>query len=120
MPSLRSRRFRQTEIAAVIKHGHKLHARCSSLKWSPGEAGITRLAFSVSRRHARLSVKRNYIKRCHREAARAVELSQLASGHDIVVFSKPAIADLTRAQIRQDAQDLWKKFASSRAKSSSG
>jgi len=77
----------------VFQQGRHNGGRLVAVRSAPNEVGITRLAYSVSKRVGK-AVIRNKVRRRLREIARALPLTE---GFDIVVTARPAAA----------AADFW-------------
>ncbi len=68
----------------------------------------SRIGFVVSKKVSKKAVQRNKAKRRLREAARFL-FSQIKPGFDVVIFTKPEIAESDFASIKQNLEALFKK-----------
>jgi len=72
--------------------------------------GIARLGLAIARKHLRRSVDRNRIKRLVRESFRRNRIA--LAGLDLVVISRPGIADPANREILFSLQGHWERLNS--------
>jgi len=70
--------------------------------------GLARLGLAVAKKHARLAVQRNRIKRIIRESFRKQQKAMPAV--DIVVMIRPAVVKTNNQQLEASLKQLWNKL----------
>ena len=98
--------YRRVFNAPLIKAHHKY----ATVLAVPNGQAHGRLGLVVAKKHAKLAVQRNRIKRLTREFFRkTVHTSSL----DCVFLCKPGITNLTNAELTTALDVLWSKLQSS-------
>jgi ribonuclease P protein component len=69
---------------------------------------VTRIGLAITRRHIKTAVQRNYIKRVIRESFRLHY--QALPKAAVVVMSKPLLVKLSKKEVREQIDLLWKKL----------
>jgi len=85
-----------------ISHQHLLLLACHN------DRSIPRLGLVVAKKHLRLSVDRNRIKRLSRESFR-INQEQL-KGFDLVILSRPGLGKLTNKEIVEIIDHQWRRL----------
>lgn len=93
------------DIENVFKNGKTIAGKLIFLKIFKNDLDISRFAFIVSTKISKKAVIRNKIKRQLREIVRT-NLSNIKSGLDIVVVTKPNIIDKNYQEIKNDSENL--------------
>ncbi len=74
----------------------------------PNESGIHRLGLVIAKKHVRLAVQRNRVKRIIRDSFRTHR--HLFPPMDIVILARPGLAALSRQALHQELLLLWQKL----------
>lgn len=74
----------------------------------PNQASNARMGLVIAKKHVRLAVRRNRVKRILRETFRHQQ-SELA-GLDIVVLARKGLDTLDKPQLHQSCQQLWQQL----------
>ena len=94
------------EFDAVFQNGKRFFGRYFILILLPNQQNIARLGLVISKRKCRLSVHRNYVRRCVREQFRCQ--TQL-TGYDVVVLLKRPIDQPKKVPMGEQLSALFKK-----------
>ena len=104
--------YRRVFNAPLIKAHHK-YAMVLAV---PNDQAQSRLGLVVAKKHAKMAVQRNRIKRLTREFFRK---TGRASSLDCVFLCKPGITELTNAELTTVLDVLWSKLQGSLSAASS-
>ena len=92
-------------FADALRHGGK----GLLLLVRPNGLDHPRLGLAIARKHVRRAVGRNRIKR---QACESFRLSrQWLGGVDLIVLSRPGVAEMERDAIRRELERLWRRAA---------
>src|SRR5436190_14365744 len=110
---LQRQRLLSGDYARIYKHGRRAQGSCFSVVVLENELGRTRFGLSVAKRHAKLAVNRNFVRRVFRESFRLAQ-GELPVGVDIVMIAtlsglKPELALVRSELVQQVARALRKK-----------
>ncbi len=99
--------FAQAEFKISDRH-FLLLARTSQITNSPP----SRLGLVVAKKHAKLAVQRNFIKRAIRESFRLFTAQHaFPQGLDIVVLTRPGVAEADTRRLRSILNSHWRRLA---------
>ena len=101
---LTPREFKAVFDGACFKSSH----RSLLLLAIPAPAGQARLGLVIAKKHARLAVERNRIKRQLRESFRHHQ--QALAGLDIVALAKPGLVQLNNEGLRKLIEEQWQRL----------
>lgn len=79
------------DIVSVIKKNQKIYLKDISIYYQKNNLDVLRIAISVSKKHFKLAVDRNKVKRLIKAWFIAIEKNYI--GYDIVVIAKPSFND---------------------------
>ena len=110
--SLERHRLKRSDFTRVYKRGRRARGPAFSVVVLENGLEHGRLGLSVSKRHAKLAVDRNRVRRLFREAFR-LEREALPTGLDVVMIATvpglvPRLADL-RPQLVEQVNRAWRK-----------
>lgn len=107
---LTPKEFKQVFDGAVFKASH----RCLLLLAIPTTGSVARMGLVIAKKHAKLAVQRNRMKRQLRESFRYHQ-SQLV-GLDIVALAKPGLWQQDNATMRATIDEQWQRLLKQKRK----
>lgn len=103
-------RIRQKpDFQRAFKQGRRYHTPVLTLIIVPTEGAHSRLGLAIAKKHCRLAVQRNRIKRVVREFCRR-EFAQWPRSYDVVTLSKPNIQECSNIALQQALQTAVQRF----------
>ena len=98
---------RSADIARVLRHGRRKHARHFVLRWSRNRVGQSRCTVIVSKKYDRRAVVRNRARRRVLEVIR-LEYPRIPVGFDILITVQSDISALTPAELKSEIVQLFR------------
>ena len=101
------------EYDRVFKNSRRSADRFFTVLYCRNDLGYSRLGLAIAKRHIRLAVRRNCLKRIIRESFRAAR--QELDGVDIVVLARSGAGNAANAELFDSLGRHWQRVAGQRA-----
>jgi len=97
------------DFAGVFKKPVKSTDKCFLVLGRANQQDEPRLGLAIAKKHVKLAVDRNRVKRVIRDSFR--HHRKLLKGLDLVVLAKAGTADLSNKQLFSSLEIHWKRLA---------
>ena len=104
-----------SDFSRVFEKPRKSTDKAFTVLGRSNRLGEARLGLAIAKKHVKLAVDRNRIKRVIRESFR--HHRQLIEGLDLIVLAKAGTAGLTNKQLFSSLESHWKRLAETKSTS---
>ena len=104
----RARLTRPEDYKSVFAQATRTTVGCLTLLARRNQLEHPRLGLAIAKKHASSAVARNRIKRVARASFRLQQY--LLGGVDLVLLSRPGVAELSRTELHAALSKLWLKL----------